>query len=67
MNFDKKIRKSIRKCFYAYLDFSKPFEVHTDASHTQLADVIAQEMQSIAFYSRKLNSSQKRYTTTECS
>ena len=38
---------------------------HTDASHTQLGAVIAQEGQHIAFYLRKLNPAQTRYTTTE--
>ena len=49
----------------AHPNFIKPFEIHTDASHTQLGAVIAQEGQPIAFYSRKLNPAQTRYTTTE--
>jgi RNase H-like domain found in reverse transcriptase/Integrase zinc binding domain len=40
-------------------------EVHTDASHYQLGAVISQEGKPIAFYSRKLNPAQTRYTTTE--
>jgi len=54
-----------KEVLLAYPDFSKPFEIHTDASHTQLGAVIAQEGQPIAFYSRKLNPAQTRYTTTE--
>jgi hypothetical protein len=42
-----------------------PFEIHTDASHTQLGAVISQDNRPIAFYSRKLNPAQTRYTTTE--
>ena len=49
----------------SYPDFSKPFVIHADASHTQLGAVITQNDQPIAFYSRKLNDQQKRYTTTE--
>jgi RNase H-like domain found in reverse transcriptase/Reverse transcriptase (RNA-dependent DNA polymerase) len=47
-----------REVMLAYLDFNKPFEIHTDASHYQLGAVISQEGKPIAFYSRKLN---KRY------
>ena len=49
----------------AYPDFSKPFVIHTDASHYQLGAVISQDDKPIAFYSRKLNDAQTRYTTTE--
>ncbi len=49
----------------AYPDFSKPFVIHTDASHYQLGGVISQDGKPLAFYSRKLNDAQTRYTTTE--
>jgi hypothetical protein len=49
----------------AFPDFSKPFDIHTDTSHTQLGAVISQAGRPIAFYSRKLNPAQTRYTTTE--
>ena len=49
----------------AYPDFSKPFEIHTDASHCQLGAVISQGGKPIAFYSRKLNPAQTRHTTAE--
>ena len=48
-----------------YLDWNKPFEIHTDASQYQLSAVISQEGKPIAFFSRKLNKAQKNYTTTE--
>jgi len=54
-----------REVMLAYPDFSKPFEIHTDASHYQLGAVISQGGKPIAFYSRKLNPAQTRYTTTE--
>ena len=54
-----------RQTLLAYPDFSKPFVIHTDASQTQLGSVISQDNKPIAFYSRKLNDAQTRYTTTE--
>ena len=48
-----------------YPDFSKEFEIHTDASDKQLGAVIAQDGKPIAFYSRRLTSAQEKYTTTE--
>jgi hypothetical protein len=54
-----------REVMLAFPDFSKPFDIHTDASHTQLGAVISQAGRPIAFYSRKLNPAQTRYTTTE--
>ena len=49
----------------AYPDFSKPFEIHTDASKVQLGAMISQNNKPIAFYTRKLSPAQTRYTTTE--
>jgi hypothetical protein len=50
-----------------YPDFNKPdtFHLYTDESYHQLVAVITQDKKPIAFYSRKLNTAQKRYTTTE--
>ena len=48
-----------------YPNFEEIFDIYTDASHTQLGVVISQKGSPIAFYSRKLNSAQTRYTTTE--
>ena len=54
-----------REVILSYPDFNKPFEIFTDASNVQLGSVIVQDGKPIAFYSRKLNPAQTRYTTTE--
>ena len=62
----KQLRSFLGMVLLAYPDFSKLFEIHTDASDSQLGTVVAQEGQPIAFYSRKLNPAQNRYNTTTC-
>ncbi len=49
----------------AYPDFSKPFELYTDSSSTQLGAVITQDNRLIAFFSRKLSKMQQKYSVTE--
>jgi hypothetical protein len=63
--FDEMKKIISRETLLTYLNFHLPFEIHTDASHTQLGSVISQDKRPIAFYSRKLNPAQTRYTTTE--
>ena len=63
--FDTMKKIVSRETLLVYPNFSEPFEIHTDASHTQLGAVIFQRGKPIAFYSRKLNPAQMRYTTTE--
>ena len=63
--FDEMKRVITRETLLAYPDFNEVFEIHTDASLYQLGACISQKGKPIAFYSRKLNPAQTRYTTTE--
>ena len=54
-----------REVLFGYPDFNAPFEIYTDASKFQLGAVISQKGKPIDFYSRKMNSAQHNYTTTE--
>ncbi len=49
----------------AYSDFTKPFDIYTDASTKQLGAVITQDNRPITFSSRKLSSAQSKYTVTK--
>jgi RNase H-like domain found in reverse transcriptase len=63
--FDK-IKKAIHtEVLLADPDLDKPFHIYTDVSDHQLGAVIMQDKKPIAFYSRKINAAQRRYTTTE--
>ena len=63
--FDNLKRELARQVILAYPDFTKTFEIYTDASKYQIGAVITQENKPIAFYSRKLTDCQTRYTVTE--
>ncbi len=49
----------------AYPNYSKVFEINTDASSKQLGAVITQDNRPIAFFSRKLSDTQRKYSITE--
>jgi hypothetical protein len=61
--FDNVKAAIAKETVLAYPDFSKPFEIYTDASSMQLGAVIAQDNRPIAFFSRKLS---KNATKIQC-
>ena len=63
--FDRLKRVISRETLLAFPDFNKEFHIYTDASAYQLGAVIMQDNKPLAFYSRKMNAAQRRYTTGE--
>jgi hypothetical protein len=63
--FDNVKSTIAKEVVLAYPDFSKPFDIYTDASTKQLGAVITQDNRPIAFFSRKLSGAQSKYTVTE--
>jgi hypothetical protein len=63
--FDNVRTAIVKETVLAYLDFLKPFEIYTDASSTQLGNMITQDNSPIAFFSRKLSKTQLKYTVME--
>ncbi len=49
----------------AYPDYSKVFEIYTDASSNQLGAVITQDNKPIVLFSRKLSDAQRKYSVTK--
>jgi hypothetical protein len=54
-----------KETLVTFPDFTKEFEIHTDASTLQLGACISQGGKPVAFYSCKLQPAQTRYTTAE--
>jgi hypothetical protein len=63
--FDNVKTTIAKEVVLAYPDFTKPFDIYTDASTKQLGAVITQDNRPIAFFSRKLSGAQSKYTVTE--
>jgi len=55
----------VREALLSYPDFTDEFHVYADASDYQLGGVIMQKGRPLAFYTRKLNKAQSKYTTGE--
>ena len=63
--FEEAKRIMTQHTLLSFPDFNKEFHIYTDASNKQLGAVIMQDGKPLAFYSRKMNSAQSRYTTGE--
>jgi hypothetical protein len=63
--FDNVKATIAKEVVLAYLDFTKPFEMYTDASTMQLGTVITQGNRPIAFFSRKLFKAQAKYSVAK--
>jgi hypothetical protein len=63
--FDNVKAATAKETVLAYLDFSKPFEIYTDASSMQLGAVFTQDYWPIVFFSRKFSETQQKYSVTE--
>jgi hypothetical protein len=63
--FDNVKAAIAKETVLAYPDFSKPFEIYTDASVRQVGPMIAQDNRLITFFSRKLSETQQKYSVTE--
>ena len=46
-------------------DFTKNFDVHTDASDYQMGGAFSQDGKAIVLFLKKFNTAQAKYTTTE--
>ncbi|KAE8677972.1 hypothetical protein F3Y22_tig00111463pilonHSYRG00069 [Hibiscus syriacus] len=63
--FDDLKEEMSQEPILALPDFTKPFEVHTDASDFAIGGVLMQEGHPIAFESHNLNDTERRYTVQE--
>jgi hypothetical protein len=63
--FDNVKAALAKETVVAYSDFSKPLEIYTDASSTQMGTVMTQDDRPISFFSRKLSEMQQKYNATE--
>ena len=54
----------IQDALIVYPKYGEPFDIHTDASDYQIGGVVSQNGKPIAYFSRKFNTAQKKYTVT---
>jgi hypothetical protein len=63
--FDNVKATITKEVVLAYPDFTKPFEIYTDASTMQMGAVITQGNRPIVFFSWKLSGAQAKYSVTK--
>ncbi len=63
--FDNVKAAIAKEVVLTYPDFTKPFEIYTDASTMQLGTIITQGNRPIAFFSMKLSVMQTKYSVTK--
>jgi hypothetical protein len=63
--FDHVMATIAKYVVLAYPDYSKVFEIYTDAFSKQLGAVITQGNRPIAFFSQKLSNAQHKYSVTK--
>jgi hypothetical protein len=63
--FEEAKQMVMREVILTYPDFQEPFHIYADASNYQLGAVLMQKGRPLAFYTRKMNKAQTRYTTGE--
>eukprot|EP00804_Cyclotella_cryptica_P022816 CCRYP_005020-RA/>CCRYP_005020-RA protein AED:0.34 eAED:0.34 QI:0/-1/0/1/-1/1/1/0/304 len=63
--FDDVKTSIVRDVVLAYPNYSRKFEIYTDASSKQLGSVITQGNRPLVFFSRKLSMTQQKYSVTK--
>lgn len=63
--FENLKKTLISDAVLSFPDFSKPFEISTDASNEALGAVLSQDAKPIAFASKTLNLTESKYSTIE--
>ncbi len=63
--FDNVKATTAKEVVLAYTDFTKPFEIYTDAPTMQLGSVITQGNRPIKFFSRNFFVMQTKYSVTK--